>query len=424
MTKSSRAAEHTESDQRPAGTRAGFSAALRALTTRDGLERGLRRIMLVGFVCLIAGMVVLTDSDHIYERFFLLTLFLPTLVLLALRPSSMRLLWQQSSAKWLLLLLAWSMLSLLWSHGGGTSDWIGRALGIFLFMYGWVQVFAGNERRVYRLLFACSVIIALAAVVMLVLVQTKTFHSMLIHRDNHRLTGIGVLQHPNLIAPAMSAAIIWLCTCPCERLWQHVSRVLMIVALSVFIALTFSRSTWGALYLALVVIAVCRQGRGARWALVSLVLCGIAALLFLMPELTSRGWSSRPEILKHAWALFLQHPWLGLGQATTIRLDMGTFVANHAHNTFAQMALQLGLPGLLMWVGIWLTLGWQGWCHRHEPLGQLVLAMWVFATFMGQIDLPYLIDSPNILWLFAWLPLAIMYSLNAEKRPTNAPAER
>lgn len=423
MTKSSRAAERTQADQQPSGRKAGFGAALQALTTRDGLERGLHRIMLVGFVCLLAGMVVLPDDNHIYERVFLLTLFLPTLVLLVLRPSSMRLLWQQSSAKWLLLLLAWSMLSLIWSHGGHTSDWIGRVLGIFLFLYGWTQVFAGNERRVYRLLFACSVIMALAAVVMAVLAQTKTFHPMLTYYGDYRLTGIGVLHHPNLIAPAMSAAIIWLCTCPCERLWQHVSRVVMIVALLVFVALTYSRSTWGALYVALVVIAACRQGRGARWALVSLVLLGVAALLFLMPELTTRGWSARPEILEHAWALFVQHPLLGLGQATTIRLDMGTFVANHAHNTFAQTALQLGLPGLLLWVGIWLALGWQGWQHRHKPLGQLVLAVWAFETFMGQVDLPYLIDSPNVLWLVAWLPLAIMYSLNAEKRPAAAPTD-
>lgn len=424
MSKASRVAEHAQPDQRPATKKASFSAALRALATRDGAERGLRGIMRVGFVCLIAGMVVLTDSDHIYERVFLLTLFLPTLVLLALRPSGMRLLWRQSSAKWLLLLLAWSMLSLLWSDGGQTSDWIGRALGIFLFMYGCVQLFADDERRAHRLLFACGVIIALAAVVMLVLVHTQTFHAMLIHRDNQRLTGIGVLQHPNLISAAMSAAVIWLCTCPCERLWQHILRLLMIVALLVFIALTYSRSTWGALYVALVVIAACRPGRGARWALISLLVLGVAALLFLMPELTSRGWSARPAILEHAWALFLQHPWLGLGQATTIRLDMGTFVANHAHNTFAQMALQLGLPGLLMWVGIWLALGWQGWRHRHKPLGRLVLATWAFTTFMGQVDLPYLIDSPNVLWLVAWLPLAIMYSMNADKRPVGASADR
>lgn len=398
-------------------TKPRFSAALTACTTRDGFEQGLRHVMVAGFACLIAGMVVLPEDDHIYERVFLLTLFLPTLLLLALRPSGMQVLWRQPSAKWVLLLLGWSVLSLSWSDGGDTSDWVGRALGIPLFLYGWIQVFAGHERRMHRLLFGCSAVMALAAIVLAVLAQTTTFHSLLTYRNSERLTGIGVLRPPNLIAAAMSVAIIWQCTYPCARLWQQAARALMVLVLLAFVGMTFSRSAWVGLYLALLVISACRDGRGARWALVSLVSLGVAALLFLMPTLTTRGWSARPEILERAWTLFLQHPWLGVGQGTTVRLPLDTFIAEHTHNMFAQLAVQLGLPGLLIWVGIWLALGWQGWLYRHLPLGQLVLATWVFTTFMGQFDLPYLIDSPNVLWLLAWLPLAIIYSLNTAVVP-------
>lgn len=395
-------------------TKSRSDTVLTACTTRDGLEQGLRYIAMFGLVCLIAGMAVLPNAGHAYDHTFLLTLYLPILFLLALRPRGVELFWRQPSAKLVVLLLAWSALSLIWGNGEHTADWVGRALGIALFLYGWIQVFAGRERRIHGLLIGCGAILALTAIVLAVLEQTTAFHSLLTYPGG-RLMGIGKLDHPNLAAAAMSAAIIWLCTYPCERLWQHVARAVMVLVLLAFVVLTFSRSAWGGLYLALLVITACREGRGARWVLGSLVLLGVAALLFILPELTTRGWSARPEILAHAWALFLQHLWLGVGQATPVHLYLDTFMALHAHNIFAQLAVQLGLPGLLMWVGIWLTLGWRGWLYRHTSLGQLVLATWVFATFMGQFDLPFLIDSPHVVWLITWLPLAVSYSLNTER---------
>src|SRR5699024_7052335 len=160
-------------------------------------------------------------------------------------------------------------------------------------------------------------------------------------------------------ASAMSAAIIWLCTYSCRWLWQQVARALMVVGLLVFIGLTVSRSAWGGLYLALLVIAACRAGRSVRWVFALLIHMGIIASLILMPELMNRGWSARPRILQHAWALFVQHLWLGVGQATSVHLQLSTFMAQHAHNLFAQLAVQLGVLGLIVWLGIWLVLGWQ-----------------------------------------------------------------
>jgi len=202
-------------------------------------------------------------------------------------------------------------------------------------------------------------------------------------------------------------------------LWQHVARALMVIVLLVFIMLTVSRSAWAGLYLALLVIAACREGRTARWTLALLIFLGFVALLVLMPELTGRGWSARPQIWEHAWGLFAQHLWLGIGQASVTHLQLDTFMAYHAHNLFAQLALQLGLPSSIVWIGIWLALGWQGWLYRRTPMGCAVLATWVFTTFVGQFQLPYLIDSPNVEWLVAWLPLATVYSLKSSTPCTN-----
>src|SRR5690625_475862 len=107
-------------------------ATLSSFTSRDSWEYGLKHVVMFGLFCLIAGMAALPTSDHIYDRVVIVLFVLPTLLLFALRPSSARVLWQQPAAKWVILLLAWSMLSLLWSDGGSTTNWVGRCLGILL----------------------------------------------------------------------------------------------------------------------------------------------------------------------------------------------------------------------------------------------------------------------------------------------------
>jgi O-antigen ligase len=134
-------------------------------------------------------------------------------------------------------------------------------------------------------------------------------------------------------------------------------------------------------------------------------------VILVLPMLAERGWSLRPEIFMQAKHLFFEHPWKGLGQGSDFQLQVGGETLTHAHNMFSQLAIELGLPGLLLWTGIWLALGWRGWCHRHETLGRIVLGLWVFATIMVQFDLPHLLSSPRPGWLITWLPLALSMSL-------------
>jgi O-antigen ligase len=390
----------------------GMIAKFIAYSPREQIALGMRSVMVAGFFFFIAGMAFLAINRHTYEHVIILTLYLPALILALVRPANLKLFWQQSTTKWVILLIAWSMLSLLWSDSNDLTDWIGRNLGILLFLSGWIWVFKERAYLIPPLLFCCAAAITLTA-----LVEMTFFHSQLMYRDEHRLMMFGLLHHPDLAAAILSAVIIWLCSYPWRRTWQVVACALMILIALAFLVWTQARSAWGGLFLALLVIAAFRGGRNRRWLVALLLLLGVAAALLLMPELTARGVSARPAILAHAWQLFEQHWLIGIGKATPVHLHLDTFMAWHAHNLFAQIAVQLGLPGLLVWLIIWLTLGYHGWRQRHEPLGCLVLATWVFTTFMGQFDLPRLINSPHVEWLLTWLPLAISYSLfNAQHK--------
>ena len=112
--------------------------------------------------------------------------------------------------------------------------------------------------------------------------------------------------------------------------------------------------------------------------------------------------------------LIAQHPWLGLGQNAPFTLVVAGADYTHSHNVLTQTMIELGLPGLLLLVALWLATAWLGWRHRQRVTGRLVL--WVYASVVLQFDMPQLLDSPRPGWLLVWLPLALALWLELDAR--------
>lgn len=391
--------------------------------TRSGLESWLQRLCCVGLVWLFVGMAVMPagvsyNPSRAYQYLLGLTLYLPALLLIVLRPRRFLAFWQRPPMPWIGALLIWGCLSLAWgSAAGRPGDELGRSVSIMLFMYGWTQAIEDHEERIRNLLFGSGIVMAMTALAAMLL---SVAHPPV----DGRLAAFGVMDNPNLAAAAMAAAALWLCAWPAERLPWRIGQSLIGAVLASFVFMTFSRSVWGALFAALLTLALCHRGRRARTQGAALVLLGCTGAAMGLPWLMQRGWSLRPQILENSWALFLQHPWLGLGQGAKLHMEVAGMVLTHAHNMFSQLAIELGLPGLLLGLATWGALGWRGWHHRHESLGRLVLATWVLATIVVQFDQPHLIDSPRPTWLITWLPLAMSLSLGRGKlaASTGSPA--
>lgn len=376
----------------------------------DGaLTRWLQRAVVVGVIWLILGMAVMPSGvsfnpGRLYQRVLGFTLYLPALLLLLARPSRALDFWRQSLVPWVLLLMAWGLLSLFWAHTARPEDEAGHNVSILLFLFGWQQVFSRNETLIRRVLVGCSFAMALVAGVAI------TMNAMHPQPDG-RLVGFGVMANANLAAGAMGAALLWLWP------WRFDDRRLLIAkwaAISVlgfFVLMTLTRSALAALFVALVLMVLSRGGRRAWWYAGIVVALGVVAALAGAQVLMARGLSLRPEIFAQSMHLIQAHPWLGLGEGTPFRFSAGGEVMTHAHNMYSQLAIELGLPGLVLWTGIWLALGWRGWRCRREPLGAIVLGLWAFGTVLVQFDLPHLIDSPRPSWLITWLPLALGMSL-------------
>ena len=376
----------------------------------DGaVTRWLHRLVVVGMVWLILGMAVMPagasfNPGKIYQRVLGFTLYLPALLLLVARPSRVLEFWRRPLVPWVLLLMAWSLLTLRWGHAVRPADEAGHNVSILLFLFGWQQVLSRDEPLIRRLLVGCGLAMAAVALVAIAV-------DFLYPQPDARLVGFGVMANANLAAGAMGAAMLWLWPWHFGNRRLAVAKWAAISILGFFVLMTLTRSALAALFVALVLMVLSRGGRRAWMYAGIVVLLGIASALAGAQFLMARGLSLRPEIFTHSMQLFMAHPWLGLGEGTPFQFTAGGEVMTHAHNMYSQLAIELGIPGLLLWTGIWLALGWQGWRCRQEPLGVIVLGLWAFGTVLVQFDLPHLIDSPRPSWLITWLPLALGMSL-------------
>jgi O-antigen ligase len=378
----------------------------------------LRRLLTVGMAWLIVGMAVMPagvsyNPSKAYQYVLALTLWLPTIVLIAMRPQRLLAFFRLPLMPWAIALLIWGWVSLSWTHAPRPADEVARNLSILLFLVACQWVFGGNEWRTRRLLIGCSLAMAVVAVFNIV--------SFVLHPPTDgRLIGIGVMANANLAAAGMAAAMLWLWPWRMQDWRWNLVKWLAISTLILFVLLTFTRSAWAAMFAALLVLVVCRGGRGA-W-LYAGVICVLAALGVVagLHVLLERGWSLRPEIFAQSMDLVAQHPLRGLGQGSSFQINAGTEVLDHAHNMFTQLTIELGLPAFLLWTGIWLALGWRAWQRRHQTVGLLVLGLWVFGTVAVQFDLPHLLDSPRPGWLITWLPLALSAAWARQKPASHA----
>lgn len=374
----------------------------------------------LGLIAMIAGMCAFPAGPSLnpgkpYQYLIGLGLYLPALILGATQRWRWRAFARRPLIPATLVLAAWAMLSLGWSNTVRPLDEVLRVSSILVFLFAWFHGVGEVVERQQRVLIAGAGALVLTAIAAMI-------HFLWNPPVDGRLLGFGVMANPNLLAASLGAGLLWLWPLRFPLRWQRLLKWSALVLLAVAVLQTHSRSAGAALFIAVFVLTLIQPiaHRQARTAI--LLLGGALVALAAYPLLIARGWSFRPEILGHAWELFLQHPWRGLGLGAQFQIPAHGMQQTHTHNLFTQVAVELGLPGLLLWSLLWLALGWRAWRARALVTGQIVLGLWVFATVLVQFDLPHLLDSPRPGWLIIWLPLALSLSL-PETRRRNTAAE-
>lgn len=190
----------------------------------------------MGLVWFLAA-IALAPSNKIYQQGLVLFLWLPTLVLAWSAREVLVQGWKRQPALWMsvMVLLAWSGLSLAWSPAEDTGREIKRLLYILVFLLAFPLLAQLGLARIRQLLLLGSGLLALAALVSIINFYGLQGEPLLV-----RLAGIGEISHPILGAYVVGSAVLFLLYEPPQQRGPQLLWVLALACLGAFAVLSQS----------------------------------------------------------------------------------------------------------------------------------------------------------------------------------------
>jgi hypothetical protein len=235
-----------------------------------------------------------------------------------------------------------------------------------------------------------------------------------------RLVPLGVMHHENKAACAYGIfallAVHYLLTETDKQ--RRLRYLLPAVILLSLVLLTQSRTALAAVSAGLLILA------GYRALL--LVAVGSAASWALLAA-NPKGWWHRVEELSFRpaiWKQVLSEPWnnwlMGRGYLLDTHVEAGQKVFNHAHNSYIATWRDGGLLGLLLLLALLATALLWGWRLQVERGERLYLALMLYGMTSITMDFDRLLTHPKELWLFFWLPLALIMACYTHRNAAGA----
>jgi O-antigen ligase len=171
------------------------------------------------------------------------------------------------------------------------------------------------------------------------------------------------------------------------RRYPRLGLVLSVLCMAAVLFLTKSRGAWMAFGVVVILLILLRWRRGWLGLPLGLLAAGIAALGIGLPQFLDilstsgsiNGIGGRIEIWSRAICMIQDFPFtgIGLGSFGSVADTLYPFFSispgsiPHAHNLFLQLAVDLGIPGLIAWLATWGTMviiAWQIY-RRGKALG-------------------------------------------------------
>ncbi|WHH51590.1 O-antigen ligase family protein [Pseudomonas sp. Ap32] len=356
-----------------------------------------------GLVWFLAA-IALAPSNKVYQQGLVLFLWLPTLVLAWSARGVLVQAWRRQPALWgsVLLLLVWSGLSLAWSPAEEPGRELKRLLYILVFLLAFPLLAQLGQARIRQLLLLGSALLALAALLSIINFYGLQRTPLLV-----RLAGIGEISHPILGAYVIGAAVLLMLYEPPRQRGLQLLWLAALACLGAFAMLSQSRGAILALVITVVMAPLWFRDRHSRvFSVLALLATGLA-FLAVYDLIAQRGSSFRPEIFHAVVEMIAAHPWAGLGLGADYKVSAVGMHFDHTHNMFTHVAVEVGLPGMLLWVMVWLfTLG-EIVRARGTLLGKVLLGFWVYSTLAMQFDAASLTGTPRAEWFISWLPVGL-----------------
>jgi len=307
--------------------------------------------------------------------------------------------------------LVFLYITLFWAQAHALSDFSKygfRLLYVFVFLTVTIDL-AQKYPDFLRRLFMCLCWAAAFAGCISILIYLKNYPV-----PDARLWNIGRAYHPNQAASVYCLVII-ICYYGFlkgkKEKYHHVYWGMTAVMLAV-VVLTKSRGPTLAIGITIFFCSLLgRNKRTVTLATVLFFLVGVWAIINvdILCNLFERGDSARLEI----WRLSLERSsnavWLGHGISVKSSLSLANGEnVHHPHNLFAANLFYGGLVGTVF---LMLLIGYALYCaflHYQESKDPMLMAMIIFSVVCGLTDNDKLLCHPRPIWLFFWLPIALV----------------
>lgn len=348
--------------------------------------------------------IALAPTNKLYQQGLVAFLWLPAMVLAWSARERLVQWWQ--AQRWLGLALlglaVWGLISLFWSQAEDPSREAKRLLYIAVFLLFFPIYANARPERIIKVMQWGG--LGLAVIALLAIIQ---FYGIKGNVWWARLEGLGELAHPILGGYVIGLTAIWLLhwapdSRPLQAVW-----LVALVLLGGFVVLCQSRGAALALFLTVVAMPIWCRDRCSRIFAAAALLVAVLIFWFLEPLVLQRGVSYRPQILMASLQMIAEHPWTGLGLGSGYRVAAAGEVFDHAHNLFSHVAIELGIPGLLLWGAVWLMVLREAWRARETLYGRGIIGIWLFSFLAMEFDAASLTGTPRAEWFISWLPIGL-----------------
>jgi len=289
----------------------------------------------------------------------------------------------------LLVYAAWTLVSAAFSPDPRTSFIDSKQLVVFLLVPAVYQLARGNRAlTIYNVIITVGAASAILGIVQYGLLNYDHLGQRPQGAMGHYMTYSG------LLVLVIAAAVGRLLFDTRHGAWPAI----VMPALAVAIALTFTRSAWVGVVVAVAVLFIMKDVR----LLALLPVLGLAAYLMAPDRIANRFTSifdlhdptnrDRVAMMREGRSMIAAHPITGVGPNMVERVydeyRDPTAVAKvnpHLHNVPLQIAAERGLPALAIWVWFVATAGWDLW-RRLKTTRHRFLAASGLAAMAGMLS--------------------------------------
>ncbi|GAD62529.1 O-antigen ligase family protein [Aquipseudomonas alcaligenes] len=383
-------------------------------------------LLAVGLFVQLAGLVFNHDGSRYATQCYLL-LFAPALLYFLVGGVRL-LLWQQLPILLLTMLLSWVLLIGGFHPGSNKSFviWGKLVLLIALYLFAVASLVRSKRHLSWVLGGALAVAVLFAWWTLVyqygVLGRPYTYPEV----RQFRLSelgwhGLADLDHPivaGLYYGVFAVVLCWFFVSFPVRIWQGALLAVGMAGLLLYVLFTFSRGAWfslaGATFLLLLLVPNRKSFSLMALGFITLMLLAFLFGAEIQAE-RSVGLNNREHIWT-SWMIRLPEFWLfgsGGGADFYFRFPNG-YEVFHAHSLYLQFWYEFGVVGVLLLVGLLLSLLHKAWQCREQPLARLGASLLVFAMIAMVSDTYAVFHRPSPYWVVFWLPVGIL--LGVQKR--------